>query len=307
MNTSSLALLEADTPLATFTATAWDQHATQPAVVAAALRARAAALPADADGAAAIGLAEHLWLSHLHDAPGLAAWLRSLPATLIDSAESAAALTKARWAVAQVLSDAEPAPEPAPEPSAPARARALQNIWAYQAATGNAHGALAALEQELPRALADADAARCRALAATCNNLALDGREGPRGDAARDALMFAAAIASRQLWARVGTWLHAERAEYQLARCHAALGHGERALAHARSVLTLLEANAATPEADAFEWFYGWEALAWAARAAGQRETEADAIAKAQAQLGKVEDAELRGWCEESLAALQKH
>jgi hypothetical protein len=284
--------------LAAFISLGWDRHASEPRAVADALSERAETLPADADGAAAIGLAEHVWLSHLHDAPGLADWLRTVPAAMDDAPEAGAALAKARWAVAQLV----PLAGPAPEIAAAARARALQNVWAHRVAQGRAADALAALNDEWPAALADPDTARCRGLAATCNNLAADLRDGRRGDPACDSLMLAAAETSKVLWSRVGTWVHAERAEYQLARCHAALGHGAQALAHARATHAALHANGQAPEADDFEWFYAWEALAWAGAAAADEPTMVEARKRMQSRLAAVSDAELRGWCEQSLA-----
>jgi len=118
--------------------------------------------------------------------------------------------------------------------------------------------------------------------------------------------MLALADASRALWATAGTWVHVERGDYELARCHAALGDGEAALRHARACLTLVQAHAGEPEADAFETFFAHEAVAWAQRAAGNAEGLAHEQARMRQLLAEITDPGLKPWCEEALAALQQ-
>ena len=81
MNTTTHPTGQADT-LRSWLDQAQSQHADQPSVITAGLRTRAAQLPADADGAEAIRLAEHVWLAHAADAAGLQAFLNALPAAL---------------------------------------------------------------------------------------------------------------------------------------------------------------------------------------------------------------------------------
>jgi hypothetical protein len=279
-----------------FTNLGWEQHVAEPAAVLAALRQRAAGLPADAEGAAAIGLAEHVCLSHLHSPSELAAWIATLPAELSGHADTTAALAKARWAlggaeghaVSGLLADGP-------------RWRALQNVWACRVGQGRADDAAAELAVELPAALAHPEAAARRALAATCNNLAVELREGPRGEATRDRLMLAAASASHQLWSGAGGWVQIERADYQLARCHAALGDGASARRHGQAVLDALTEHRNAPEADDFEWFFGHEAMAWAHRSAGDPQGASAQRVSMQTRMAQVDDAELRGWCEQAL------
>lgn len=59
--------------LANFIERGWDQHAEQPAAVAAGLRERVSECGDDAASADAIALAEHVWIAHLGDGPGLRA------------------------------------------------------------------------------------------------------------------------------------------------------------------------------------------------------------------------------------------
>jgi len=280
--------------LATFVSLAWDVHARAPRDVAAALDARAGTLGADADSGGAIGLAEHLWLAHLADAQGLERFLAALPPATLAAKGTAAALQRARWVldslagrVATSLPDA-------------LRWRAQQSLWSAWVAQGRADDARAMLRSEAPRALAHPDEAARRSLAATCNNVAADLRDGIRGDPARDALMLAAAASARDLWASAGTWVHVERADYQLARCHAAAGDGPRALAHAHACLAAIDAHADQPEADAFERFYAHESLAWAHRA--NRDVDAAGAQRAMmAALSLEVAAELRSWCHDAL------
>jgi hypothetical protein len=108
--------------------------------------------------------------------------------------------------------------------------------------------------------------------------------------------MLAAAQASRQLWTAVGSWVHAERAEYQLARCHAVVGDGTQALLHARACQAAVQAHADDPQADAFERFYAHEALAWAHLAAGDRAAAAEEHGRMRPLIELVADPEYRAW-----------
>jgi hypothetical protein len=293
MNAS--APLAAIDDLAALVEAGWNVHADRPAEVLAALRARAPALGADDTGAAAIGLAEHVALAHLHDAAALESLLEALPPALAEAAATAGPLRKARWVIAALRGgDAQPLPDAD-------RWRALQNLWAMRIAQGRATEVSTELQADLPRALAHPDAAARRGLAATCNNLAVELRTGPRGDAARDALMLALADASLRLWRTAGTWVHEERAHYQLARCHAVLANGADALAHARACASIVEANATQPQADAFERFYVHEALAFAHRAAGDSAQAARERQRMAALASEVDDAGLRPWVDDSL------
>ncbi len=292
--------MQAEPALADLVRTGWERHAEEAADVARVLMARAATLPADADGAGAIGLAEHVWLSHLQDPAGLRAFLDALPAAVAQAEGSGAMDRRARWVLAMLAGEAA-------EPIADAaRWRALQNLWSVWVRRGRAADALAMLQAERPLALAHPEAPARRALAATTHGVAVELREGPRGDAARDALMIAAADASRELWVTAGTWVHSERGDYELARCHAVIGDGAAALRHARACLAQIEAHAGEPEADAFETFFAHEALAWAQRAAGDRAGQAAERVRMQQLLAAVGDAALRPWCERALADLDR-
>ena len=284
------------TDLATWLPQAWNRHAEQPREVADSLLARLPLLGGDADTAEAVRLAEHVWLTHLDDATGLRAWLQQLPPAVLQAPASAASVQRSQWVLAVLAGT----PPPAVDDSA--RWRGMQNLWSVWAAHGRAPDALAMLADESPRALAHPDPKACRALAASCNNLASDLRAGRRGDAALDALMLALARASRQLWPRAGTWLQAERADYELARCHAVLGQGEEALARARACLAAIDAHAHEAEAGAMEYFYAHEAMAYAHRAAKDAAGEAAQRQRMLDRLAAIDDAPTKAWCERDLA-----
>lgn len=282
---------------------AHEQHARQPQAVAEGLLARAAALPDDDEGTEAIQLAEHVWLGHLgHQGPaavnGLQQFLQRLPA-------AAAALQPAReraaWVLATLQGDAQ-AMAILPPPAL--RWRALQNLVLALVAQGRVDEAAQRLAAPAREAMAHVEPAARKAYAASCNNVASDLREGLERPAsgprdARVALMLEAAALARQAWAAAGTWLHVERAEYQLALCHAAAGDGAAALRHGRACLSICEAEGA----DAAERFFAHEALVHAQRAACDLAAAAQHRAGMLALLPEVE-ADLQAWCRETLAAL---
>jgi hypothetical protein len=286
-------------PLAAFVERGWDVHADEPRAVAEALLARAATLPADADGAAALRLAEHVLLGHLADVDAYERLVGALAPALVQGEATAPMVARMAWSLATLRGRAAEALPDAP------RWRALHGLWSVAVARGEADRAGAELRAELPRALAHADAAARQALAATCNNLAGDLLDGPRGDTARERLMLVAAGASRELWASAGTWVNVERADWMLSRCHAAAGDGAAALAHARTCLATIEAHAGQAEADAFERLFAHEALAWAHRAAGDGEQAHAETQAAAALLPQVADAASRRYCEGELAKLR--
>lgn len=274
-----------NTPWRAWLDDAQESHPQAPQRVAEALLARAATLPDDADGAEAVRLAEHVMLGHLADAAMLARFVAQLPATpgLQPAAE------RARWALWQLarLDEVDSAAAmPPPALPAAARWRALQNVVLALVARGEPQRAGALLRRDEAEATTSAVADERVACAACSNNVAAELRQGPRGDAARDALMLEAATLARRAWAAAGTWLQVQRAEYQLALCHAVLGQGEAALRHAGACLALCEAEGA----DAVERFFAHEALARAHRA------------QMQALLGEITDPAMKDWCAQTLA-----
>ena len=280
----------ADPALIPWLDAAWDDHADHPQRVLAQLEQAAPELPDHAEGARAVRLAEHLWLAHLHDTAGLHRFLERLPAREALRPAVQAAL----WAIDMI--DARPAPM---LPDA-LRWRSLHNVASALIALGRTAEARELLMDDEAAATASEDPAARRAYAASANNVAQDLRLGPRGDTARDTLMIDAAQLARRAWERAGTWLHIERAEYELARCHAALGHGLQALAHAHACLRGCEAG----QADAMEHFFAHEALAHAHRACGDAGSAEDEVERMRALMQEISDPGLRALAQKSLGSL---
>lgn len=217
--------------------------------------------PGDAE--AFIRMLQHVLLGHLDDAAALHKALDRLQSITGDDAVLRGAIARGRLALALVDDLGTPSTlEPAE------RVRAL-----YDAALAHTRRRQwVAVNDRLAAAgaLAERDAAAQRAYAAMANNIAAHLRDGlatgEPADNPRVRAMLDAATRVRQAWTRAGGWLEAERAEYQLARCHAAAGQGQEAVAHAQDCLALCVANAA----DAFECFFAYEALAHAQACAGQ-------------------------------------
>jgi len=283
------------------------RHTQQPAAVAAELADLAGALPADADGVAAIVLAEHVWLGHLADACGLHNFVARLPGALRVADTTAPAVQRAVWA--QALLAGQPV---LPLPDA-LRWRALQNVLLAMALQGRSAAALPLLLADEDLAAGHGSDAAGRAFAATANNLASDLCAGARGDDARDALMLAAAKLSRRAWGRAGTPLHVERAEYRLALCHASVGQGAAALQHAHQCLAMCRvlgqpADGAVGLAagdTALELFFAHEALVLAHRAGGDAALGRRAQQQMQTLLPAIDEADgMRAWCVQVLAAL---
>ncbi len=278
------------TPLRHWLDLAWNDHPDAPARIAAELAQRAATLPDDADGAECVRLAEHVLLAHLADSAAMQALLSRLPP---GAAALQPGIQRATWALAQ-LGDGAP---PAATPDDATRWRALHSVLMVLVARGQAAQAQRRLSSEEEAAAAHPDAAARKAFAATANNTAADLTAGPRGDAARDALMLAAAAASRRVWQGAGNWMNVERADYRLALCHAALGQGSQAVAHAAACLALCEAEAA----DASELFFAHECNVLAQRAAGDAASAAAHREKMVALLAQIEDAQMQRYCSETL------
>jgi hypothetical protein len=271
------------------------RHDDDPLALAAELQQRAADLPADADGAALLRLAEHVALAHLADAARLSALVAAVPSAVAAAAPVAPVLGRLRWSIAQVTGEAAPAPDNGP------RWAALHNVALALAQRGQAARAGELLAGEAAAALALGAAPEAKHYAASCNNTALELRLGPRGEPQRDALMLQAATLARRAWASAGTWMNVERADYQLALCHAVLGQGDEALQHARRCLATCEAEGA----DATERFFAHEALARAEHARGDAPAWAAQHARMAALLAEVPEADgLRAWCAQTLAAL---
>ena len=276
---------------------AWDEHAQDPAGVAARLGAEGIALAAaDADLAALARLAHHLFGEHLgrlDDGRALLQRLATQPAAG-DATRSAARLLEASLVL---TGGGDPR----------AGLGASERIRVTGLAAGNLSGRDAARAGVLLReALAEAEGAALadddpavRALAVTGNNVAAALEEQPERSDAERALMILAAQTGRAYWARAGSWLEVERAEYRLSRSCAAAGDAEGARRHAQECLRIVTEHGDAP----LEAFFGQEALAWAERAAGNVTACAAAVAAAAAAFEQIEESD-RSWCRPTLDKL---
>lgn len=274
--------------LRTFLDAAWPRHDREAAGLADELHAMAPTLTDDDDGAEAVRLARHTMLGHRADAGALRAFLAALPAgEKLD-------LHKARAAHALAMLEGRPA-EPMPEAVAWGL---LGDVAQAEIIRGDLAAARARVLGIEAQAAAHADEGARRAYAATAYNLVNTLRTGPRSPA-HDTLMIEMAELERRAWSRAGTWMHVERADYHLALCHALLGQGAPAMAYAAACRAACEANGA----DAAERFFAHECSVHAARAAGDAAAAADHRARMVALLAEVDDAGMKAFCEETLAA----
>jgi len=268
---------------------AWQRHADDPRSVADELAARATAMPDDAEGAEAVRLAEHTMLAHLDDSAALQAFLAALPPT----PALAPGITRARWAMATL------AGTDAPELPDAARWRGLHSVLAALVRRGRCTEARERLLADEAAAAAHADVDARKGYAVTAHNLALDLRLGPRGDAARDALMIEAAELEKRAWtAATGHWMNIERADYHLAMCHAAMGQSGPAVAHAQACLDCCVAQGAEPS----ERFFAHECCVHAQRAAGNAQAAQAHRDQMVALLAQVSDEGMLDFCRQTLA-----
>jgi len=136
----------------------------------------------------------------------------------------------------------------------------------------------------------------CRAIAINGNDIALNLSEKlARSDAERDLMLLGARIA-RDYWARAGTWLEVERAEYRLAMSWLKAPDLAAARRHARKCLDLVREH----EAPALEWFFGFEALAQVERALGNAPAAARAVQDMKAAFERLDEGD-REWCRPTL------
>jgi DNA-binding transcriptional MerR regulator len=117
----------------------------------------------------------------------------------------------------------------------------------------------------------------------------------------QDDEMVHAAHASRYHWGEVGTPANRARGEWQCSRVYAVLGRPEPAIHHARRCLALCEQH------DLGDWDLAaaWEALARAARVAGDAVLYREALARGRTALDAIGDPEDRRLIEADLDALE--
>ncbi len=142
-----------------------------------------------------------------------------------------------------------------------------------------------------------------RDMAVAGNNIATAYAEFPLLDASQRDQMIVAAHIGRMFWARIGTWLELERAEYRLAKCTLIAGYPALAVTHAQSCLRICDNH----KAPALEFFFGVEALTAALAAQGEFSQVARLKEKAASLFVALDEADQR-WCRptlEGIAALR--
>jgi hypothetical protein len=239
-----------------------------------------------------LGLVEHVVVSHMGDADTMARWIERLAPLAAEHREAQAPLDRARAAIALLRGEAvDERTLPLP-----ALIRAHGNAANGAAALGDVANARALLHAAQGRVGDHGDAEAVKALAAVANNLAAQLRDSARA-AESDALMMEAAELAKLRWHQAGTWLQAERAEYLLAMCAAAIGDGARGLRHATACLSLCTAHGA----DACEQFFAQEAMGKASLAAGRCAGARDACAHMQELLPQIAEPAQRAYAQSVL------
>jgi hypothetical protein len=286
----------------TFVQQAWTDHATDSPAVAERLHGQALALVADdAQVLRLAHLAHHVFGEHLARWQGGLQFLQQLATlpVLAGASDGTTAMALRRYQASLRLAGG--LADDRDDFTASERIRitgmAAANLGSHDAARASAllHDALARAEAA---ALPDQDPAH-RLLAVSGNSIAGTLEEKAVRSAEERALMLHAAQVARQFWARAGTWLEIERAEYRLAMSWAQAGDWAQARQHAQNCLDIVRANGSVP----LELFFGWEALGAVERAAGNATAHAQALAQAHAAFAQLDESD-RGWCQASLDKL---
>ena len=276
---------------------AWDDHATDAADVASRIVSDGAAVATSSEDIGALGrLAHHVYGEHLARFKDGRACLSQLAA----HEHGAAASPLLRVLDASLALSANDADVRATFDQ-PTRIRitalAAGNLVAHDPARAGALLKEAVLTAD-QASFDDSDPA-CRALAITGNQMACALEEKATRTQDERALMVFAAQTARRFWARAGTWLETERAEYRLAQTWRHAGDFVEARRHAQQCLEIVNEHGAP----ALEAFFGWEALALAERDAGHAAGHARAREHAREAFERLDESD-RAWCEPSLIAL---
>jgi hypothetical protein len=273
---------------------AWNAHAADAAGVAARIAGEGlAAAQGETQLAALARLAHHVYGEHL----GRYAEGRALLVRLRERGAAAAALGALDASLALCEGGADPRPVLGPSDRARAGALAAGNLLERDPVRAAAL-LREALADEEAAGLADDDPA-VRSIAITANNMACTLEEKAARSAAERELMVLAARTARTHWARAGTWLETERAEYRLANTWLKAGDLAEARRHAQACLEIVQAQGDV----ALEAFFGWEALGLVERAAGNATGHREALARARDAFERLDEGD-RGWCRPSLEAL---
>ena len=117
----------------------------------------------------------------------------------------------------------------------------------------------------------------------------------------QDDEMIHAAHASRYHWGEVGTPANRARGEWQCSRVYAVLGRAEPALHHARRCVAVCEEHGLAD----WDLAAAWEAVARAARVAGDETAYREAMQRGRHALDGIDDPEDRRLVEADLDELE--
>ncbi len=278
---------------------AWTDHAEHAAAVAERLADPGLALLQQEDQVLPLAfLAQHVHGQHLGRwAEGLA-FQQQLAALPLVAAGSTTAQALQRFAAVMKLAGGL-ADERAGQPGSEATRITAMTAVALGVHDGARARALLDAATAEADALPDADPA-VRALAIAGNGIAASLEDLPERSEAERALMVLAASTARRAWARAGTWLETERAEYRLAKTWLKAGDPAQAQQHALQCLAAVQAHGNV----ALENFFGLEALGLAQHAAGDSSAFATTLAQLRATFAAVEEGDI-GVCLPTLRALE--
>lgn len=286
-------------PFDAFLEAAWNDHGDRPREVADRLAASLGVVAAPEHVAPYARIVTHVYGEHLGEWARGVALLGSLRqlAAFDRSPAAEGAIARGIGALRYAEGDARALEALSPDD----RIAAIATAASAYAGLGEFKRALGAYAQAL--ALADAGlpegSPALRALAIGGDNLAAALEEKRDRDDAETQGMVAAAQSGLDYWKRAGTWFEEERAHWRLAKCLLAAGRPREAVASAARCVEVCDRN----EAPAFERFFGYAALAFAHREAGDAEAFNVARRSAFACYEQVPDGE-RAWCEPDLKAL---
>lgn len=275
---------------------AWDAHASDTDGVAATLIGEGLPLASSDDHRLALArLAKHVHGEHLGRWADGRATLARIGAGMAGPAAATLKVLDASLGLAEGTDDPRTGMSASERVRVTAMAASALGEHDTARAAALLHEALADAETA---GLADDDLA-VRALAITGNSLAGTLEEKPTRTEAERELMILAARTSRTCWARAGTWLETERADYRLAMTWLQAGDAAEARRHAQACLAIVREN----DAPALEHFFAWEALGAVERAAGNTTGHAQAVAQAREAFARLDAADVE-WCRPSLDKL---
>lgn len=276
-----------------FISQAWNDHATDSRGVALRLREQGVGLLTnEAQLVQLMNLAHHVHGEHLHEWADGAASIDAMKASEFFVAHGESGQTASRCVASLSLSAHEDFNllELSVSDQVRVKAMAAANLADIDPKRGM-RLLQAALDRAEHSGLPSTDAMN-RALAVSGHNLAAALEEKPTLSADEIKLMLMASQASRVHWARAGTWLQVERAEYQLATTHLKAVDLVQAEFHARECGRIVAEN----DGPELERFFAFEALARVMRAAQNDAAYRGACEHAKVAFDCLDDGD-KAWC----------